>query len=249
MVRRKAACIITRWGALALLGGCLAEERFHSCAAVVVPKHAGVLGPRGSRRRGSEVAAPEDFISFLRALLFTVVVNGDAARESQVEVREEREGHTADCAVPERRESLRVCSHFAVEANFMRDVSAEVLGYMFVKLGDKSLCFGHTHGAQLGHRDSGVYHALEDVSDPPELQCSLGINFACVLGSALVEHAFREALRVKLSQRAHGVLAAHPREEGVVVSTRTLGLEAESGEDEARRGGVGGQFQEALLGM
>ena len=46
MVRRKAACIITRWGALALLGGCLAEERIHPLAPVVVPKHAGALGPR-----------------------------------------------------------------------------------------------------------------------------------------------------------------------------------------------------------
>ena len=120
---------------------------------------------------------------------------------------------------------------------------------MFVKLGGKSLCFGHTQGAQLEHRDSGVYHALEDVSDPPELQCSFGINFACALGSALVEHAFREALRVKLSQRAHGVLAVHPREDGVVVSTRTLGLEAERGKDEALCGGVGGELQEALLGV
>ncbi len=33
------------------------------------------------------------------------------------------------------------------------------------------------------------------------------------------------------------------------MSTRALGLEAESSEDEARRGGVGGQLQEALLGM
>ena len=100
MVRRKAACIkhrwFTRWGALALLGGCLAEERFHSCAAVVVPKHAGVLGPRGSCRGGREAAPRENFISFLWALLLAVVVEGDAAREAQVNVREEGEGHAAD---------------------------------------------------------------------------------------------------------------------------------------------------------
>ena len=101
----------------------------------------------------------------------------------------------------------------------------------------------------LGTGGSGVYHALEDASGPPELQCSRGVNFACVLGGALVEHAFGEALRVELSQRAHGVLAIHPREDRVVMSTRTLRLEAESGEDEARRGGVGGQLQETLLGV
>ena len=59
MVRRKAACIITRWGALALLGGGLAEEGIHSCVAVAVPEHACILGPRGSCRGGRE-AAPRD---------------------------------------------------------------------------------------------------------------------------------------------------------------------------------------------
>ena len=102
--------------------------------------------------------------------LLAVVVEGDATSEAQVEVRKEGEGYAPHCTVSERREALRVCSHFAVQANFMRDIAAEVPGYMFVQLGDKPLGLRHTHGTQHGHGDSGDNHALEDVRDRASMQ-------------------------------------------------------------------------------